>query len=127
MKVCKKCGEKFEIVCKPCENKRHRENYKNNTSYQERKKREKAKYNDRNREYVYNFLLENPCTDCGETDPIVLEFDHLHDKVKSVSDMMANCSLSRIKEEISKCVVRCANCHRRKTAKTHGYYASIGK
>ncbi len=33
-----------------------------------------------------------------------------------------NHSLDAIKEEVKKCVVRCANCHRRKTAKEIGYW-----
>lgn len=31
----------------------------------------------RNREYVDEFLKQNPCVDCGENDVVVLEFDHV--------------------------------------------------
>ena len=66
--------------------------------------------------YVYNYLLSHPCVDCGESDPIVLEFDHTKDKHKSMSDMVRQSySIDKIKNEIEKCEVRCANCHRRKT------------
>lgn len=54
------------------------------------------------------------CTDCGyRENPLALQFDHVRgDKFKSVSTMVSECySLSRIKEEIRKCEVRCANCH----------------
>jgi hypothetical protein len=27
--------------------------------------------------YLIEFFRERPCVDCGETDPLVLEFDHL--------------------------------------------------
>lgn len=74
---------------------------------------------DRNKKYVQNFLRDNPCVDCGETDPIVLEFDHVRGvKRKNVADMInAAYSLESLAEEITKCEVRCANCHRRKTYK----------
>ena len=66
---------------------------------------------------VLAYLREHPCIDCGESDPVVLEFDHLRDKVDNISKMA---SLKRpwaiILAEIAKCDVVCANCHRRRTA-----------
>ena len=67
---------------------------------------------------VFKYLENNPCVNCGESDPIVLEFDHRdrNDKIESVSVMTRNSSWKRIEKEIGKCDVLCANCHRRKTA-----------
>lgn len=73
---------------------------------------------DRNRQYVLEYLENHPCVDCGEKDPIVLEFDHVRDKLFDVSDIKRSAySLKTIEEEIKKCEVRCANCHRRITHK----------
>lgn len=70
----------------------------------------------RNAQYILEYLAVHACINCGEKDPIVLEFDHLHSKVKDISDMSKGCwSLEKIQEEIDKCEVRCANCHRRIT------------
>jgi hypothetical protein len=74
----------------------------------------------RNREFVFNYLQEHPCVDCGLSDPIVMEFDHVRGrKIKEVSQLVQDgVRLERLSDEIAKCDVRCANCHRRKTAST---------
>jgi transcription elongation factor Elf1 len=56
------------------------------------------------------------CLDCGESNPIVLDFDHLKDKKYNVSRMIHDgFSWAAIKKEIAKCEVVCANCHRIRT------------
>jgi hypothetical protein len=76
-----------------------------------------------NRRLVGKYLRDHPCVDCGITDPIVLEFDHVRGtKVKSVGAMvLAPVATETLRREIDKCVVRCANCHRRRTARTWPY------
>lgn len=75
-------------------------------------------------ERLFEYLEQNPCVDCGESDPVVLEFDHVRGKkLYNVSAMSALVlSWKTILKEIEKCEVRCANCHRRKTAERHGSY-----
>lgn len=81
---------------------------------------------ERNQRYVLDYLLTHPCVDCGETDPIVLEFDHLGDKVATVNKLThTGCSIATIQAEIDKCEVRCANDHRRKTAERHGGWYKV--
>ena len=81
----------------------------------------------RNRQYVFSFLLEHPCVDCDEGDPIVLEFDHVRgEKTANVSILIHNTSsLKRIQAEIDKCDVVCANCHRRRTAITQDWDKAV--
>jgi transcription elongation factor Elf1 len=56
------------------------------------------------------------CKDCGETNHIVLDFDHLRDKKYNISRMVHDgFSWAAIKKEIAKCEVVCANCHRIRT------------
>lgn len=71
------------------------------------------------KETINKYLEEHPCTDCGETDIVVLEFDHVSgEKDQNISDAIRRgWSLARLFKEIEKCEVRCANCHRRVTHK----------
>jgi hypothetical protein len=71
----------------------------------------------RNIAYAYSYLELHPCVDCGCSDLCVLEFDHVGEKAGTVLAMARNgVSLERLIREIEACEVRCANCHRRKTA-----------
>jgi hypothetical protein len=67
--------------------------------------------------FVRAYLATHPCVDCGESDIVVLEFDHVRGvKERNISDMCRRAfRVDRLAEEMTKCDVRCANCHRRKT------------
>jgi hypothetical protein len=132
-KVCSKCSCEYEhygqrsLLCRPCKRTYDRE-YHHNRSV-EAKLQKLSRNNDRRRkvlQFIWDYLASHPCSTCGEEDPIVLEFDHLsqEDKSENVSEM-ASFSLKRVKEEIGKCRVLCANCHRRHTALQLGWYKHI--
>jgi hypothetical protein len=73
------------------------------------------------RAFITAHLKANPCVDCGETDPVILEFDHLKTKDFNISDAARKgVSIKKLNDEIAKCEVRCANCHRRKTYERSG-------
>ena len=77
-------------------------------------------------EFIASYLREHPCVDCGEADLVVLEFDHRNpaEKLFTIGSAMNGNrrSLKSVQAEVSKCDVRCANCHRRKTARENGFY-----
>ena len=81
----------------------------------------------RNARFVIEYLETHPCVDCGESDPCTLDFDHVRgDKKFCVSKRVNTASKwETILAEIEKCEVRCANCHRRKTAKEQGWYSKL--
>lgn len=109
----------LNTICRECSKECSRKYYK--------EKGEKHKKNvvERNKKYktvlhdfILNYLETHHCIDCGNPDKRVLEFDHLPQfkKDRDISRMIA-CSLSldRIKDEIDKCEVVCANCHKIRT------------
>jgi hypothetical protein len=58
-------------------------------------------------------LLGGCCQSCGGVFPrSVYDFHHIEGKDDSPSTIIGNGSFSKIAEEISKCVLLCANCHR---------------
>jgi hypothetical protein len=68
---------------------------------------------------VRHYLLEHPCVDCGVADPLLLDFDHVDPatKRKTIHKLVRQAySWQAVEAEIEKCRVRCANCHRRRTA-----------
>lgn len=71
------------------------------------------------REFIGRYLDSHPCVDCGETNIIVLDFDHVRGKKKSgIAEMVAGAYvIEAIQREVAKCEIRCANCHRIKSAK----------
>jgi hypothetical protein len=116
-----------QIHCIPCRKIVNAESYQK-TKYVQNPKRAAANVANkaRNQQFVLGYLLEHPCVDCGETDIVVLQFDHQGNKVAHVAKLMAG-SLVRLKEEILKCEVVCANCHTRRTAKTFGWWRAAGR
>lgn len=123
----KKAGtpDGYQYVCKRCVRQMHATHYLENIDYYKEKAiKHNAEYRLRNLQYIVDYLKQHPCVDCGESDPVVLEFDHIGDKEYDVSKLNHS-SFETLLEEIAKCEVRCANCHRRKTAKQFNYYEGI--
>ena len=73
-------------------------------------------YREKGREYVASYKESRGCLDCGKRFPaIVLDFDHSRDKAFNIGQKAGRVSLDRIIQEIAKCEVVCANCHRVRT------------
>jgi hypothetical protein len=83
-------------------------------------RRKRARVEERMR-YLVDYLRSHPCVDCGEADPLVLEFDHLAGKRFAISQGFSGRNWQSVLDEIAKCDVVCANCHRRRTAGRHGH------
>ena len=110
------------MYCKPCQRQVDRDYYAANTH---RVRQRTTAYRQGVHGALRGYLVAHPCVDCGEADPVVLEFDHRNpvEKSRAVSDLIhSRTSWARLLAEIEKCDVRCANCHRRRTAVQFGSY-----
>lgn len=141
-KVCTKCKaekpatkdyfnvgrrQKLRSDCKACQNLKQSEAYhKKNELYKQSSRNYRKILKECNQKLIWNYLLEHPCTKCGETNPVVLEFDHLKDKKYCISRIIFSHVWESVLEEINKCQVLCSNCHKKKTAKDFKYYKHIG-
>ena len=68
----------------------------------------------KSKEYIDAIKSISECIDCGESNPLVLDFDHVRgNKKMCISNMVRNSySIETIQKEIEKCEIRCSNCHR---------------
>ena len=97
--------------------------------YKARAATSNARARARNRQLVRDYLAQGACLDCGTRDFAVLEFDHRDptSKTDDVSHLVRQAvSWQRIFAEIAKCDVVCANCHRRRTARSFGWRKLLG-
>jgi hypothetical protein len=113
----RKTETKLHSYCKECHSKYRREHYINN----KRKYIEKATKRTREeRSRIAKIIAEIknvPCVDCGEKfHPCAMDFDHIEsNKIANVSMLAKGHSWEKIKQEIDKCEIVCANCHRIRT------------
>ncbi|MEO5635400.1 MAG: hypothetical protein ABIS26_01890 [Candidatus Paceibacterota bacterium] len=141
MKECTRCLEKKAIEefnfknkakntrqsqCKKCTRFLIKNHYNNNRQYYlDKTKKRNILLRKMINSYLLKYLVSHPCIDCGEKDPAVLEFDHKGEmpKFRAISQLVRlQYPIEVIQLEIDKCEIRCANCHRRKTAKDYKWY-----
>ena len=121
----KESGQR-DSFCRPCRSAYGKEHYAaNRQRYIEQARIQKQALQLERTTYLIKFFETHPCVDCGERDPVVLEFDHLRDKAFAIGPALSRRSWQSILEEIEKCEVVCANCHRRRTSRRRGSLRAI--
>ena len=129
-KICTKCLKEYPLEhfskkgsgrstrCSSCVAEYFKDYYHNNPERKAKQiaasNRNRQKKIEENRKLVL-LAFESGCTDCGNHDLRVLEFDHQGNKVANLAAMMG-WSTAKVKAEIAKCEVVCSNCHKIRTA-----------
>jgi hypothetical protein len=145
MRPCSKCGiekastefyvkdsksGRLHAQCKLCY-KEHRKTFysqhyeKYGEVYRKRARAYRDKIKSEYRTMILSYMSDKSCVGCGESDIVVLELDHIDPTTKLFSVSQAvklGYRGDAILDEIKKCQVLCANCHKRKTAKQFGWY-----
>ncbi len=136
-KICRRCGDERPLeefawrrklagtrgpYCRQCRRAYAKAHYAANRDlYIERARRPNGIVREQRVACLIEFLNSNPCVDCGERDPAVLEFDHIQGKDFTISERLRDTKWEVVLAEIAKCDVVCANCHRRRTAERGGF------
>ncbi len=114
MKPCRYCGKTYSLadfgIAKTTDTKTYRRQ-KCRFCYRETKNKLKTS----RRGWIEAYKEAHGCIRCKIQDPRVLEFHHTDTKLKefNIADYYySQFGIEKLKKEISKCVVICANCHR---------------
>ena len=149
MKQCSKCAKtkpesefyvkdrksgRRHTQCKSCYKERRKVTYKEHyekyrDEYLARGKIRRTKLRAEFRSNMLQFLKRKACITCGENDIRVLELDHIDSSQKTFNISQAvriGKTWQQVLEEIKKCQILCANCHKIKTAEEFGWYKNIG-
>lgn len=126
-KTCTICGKELSIEnfswkykdkgiyqsrCKTCQSKTDSEYYKK-SSFRRKSIRERAKADrEKARKYIKDYKITHSCCICGEDRWYLLDFHHINNNKEKEISQITTWSISRIKKEILKCAIMCANCHR---------------
>lgn len=125
-KTCTKCGLEKDIdefsfknkssgrrqsSCKSCDNIYTKNHYNDNKEYYVEKAK---KATQQKKEWIIDYKKSCVCNKCGESRWYLLDFHHSDRSIKDfgIAKKYKSVAFSLLKEEISKCIVLCSNCHR---------------
>ena len=129
-KVCPHCGRnlpynsftftdkthtKLSSWCKNCQKEKTKEIRASNIEKYRSKDRENKNNAYKKKRTIINSYKECGCVICGEKEPVCLDFHHINpsDKNFDIGKQFHIKATETIIKEIDKCVVLCANCHRK--------------
>jgi hypothetical protein len=86
-----------DSFCRPCRSEYGKEHYAaNKQRYIDQAKASKDALRLERTRYLLDYFASHPCVDCGESDPVVLEFDHLRDKSFSIGAKLTTVAWEKV-------------------------------
>lgn len=105
----------LQSQCKTCRKVTNNNHYKNSAQRRKRIRENAKKFSEQSIAYVESLKEAASCPICGESSPCALDFHHKHNEKKEfiISEGKTSYSLNKLIPEINKCIIVCANCHRK--------------
>lgn len=127
MKICSCCGKElpldnfswkykdkgiYQSRCKKCQAQADKRLYDNSPARRE-KIRERAKQDAlKAKAFVKEYKQAHQCCKCGEDRWYLLDFHHINNNKEIELSKVRSWSIPKIQQEMAKCILLCANCHR---------------
>lgn len=123
-KLCTKCGQVkpvsefglnkskkdgLQCHCKECVKVYKKQHYEDNKQYYKDKA---VAYRQAGREYLNDYKSHLVCSKCGEDRWWLLDFHHINPSEKDCEVSKLIDAPNKLRKELEKCIVLCANCHR---------------
>lgn len=128
-KLCRKCGETkstdefnknskkkdgCQSSCRECQKKIDRKSYKDSESRRKQIRDRSKQVTEYNVKLTRRIKKQCGCKLCGEKESCALDFHHVDMDSKDYNpSYLRSCATETLRKEIRKCVVLCANCHRK--------------
>ncbi len=144
MKICSKCQRElsedsfafknkrksnYHSICKECKRDYNKIYYQNNSEVVKKNTAPRRKRQIKeNRKFVWDYINSHDCLECGEPNPMLLEFAHRDPSNKSfnmASGTSRGLCVKTLQAEMDKCDLLCVKCHRLKTAEEQNWWAEF--
>ena len=110
--LCKDGRQKYDSHCKTCHRQFVNRHYEQNKDYYKDKSLRRARAT---RQWLREYKSTLVCEKCGQDHPAALDFHHDDPAEKDINlayAVMQGWGKDRIMQEVAKCRVLCASCHR---------------
>lgn len=108
-----KSKDGLSIYCKSCRAEIDKKSYEKSPERRYIIKKRRDDVRRFNSNLLRRYKAMKGCSCCDERDPVALDLHHVNDDKEDSPSNLKAYSTKTLKDEIRKCIVVCANCHRK--------------